>query len=231
MGKDVIVALDFDGVDKALDFLKPFNSSMYVKVGMELYYRGGPEIVKKIKSMGHKVFLDLKLHDIPNTVYGGIRSIVETEADMINIHIAGGSEMIQAADRARQGSNSLLLGITVLTSLNDEILHQEVLIDNSYSLDDVVLNYATLGKENGLDGIVCSALESKKIKEALGKDFLTICPGIRPASFAKDDQTRIVTPSQAREELVDYIVVGRPITKSEDPVAAYKSIVKEFVGE
>ena len=233
MAKDVIVALDFDSKKKTMDFLDKFSEEIYVKVGMELFYKEGPEIVKELKKRGHKIFLDLKLHDIPNTVMSATRSLMNLETDMINYHIAGGSEMLKrATDEAKSINPDIItLGITMLTSTSEEMMHDEILIKEALSLEDTVLSYAETGKKSGLSGVVCSALEVPEIKEVLGEDFLTVTPGIRLKSVNNDDQKRVVTPEDARELGSDYIVVGRPITKAENPVEAYREIKKMFLGE
>lgn len=229
MAKDVIIALDFKNKEECLNFLDKFDERLYVKVGLELFYSEGPQIINEIKKRGHKIFLDLKLHDIPNTVKGAANSLKNVGADMTNLHICGGSSMIKAAREVFE--NSILIGVTVLTSTDEETLHKEILVDKDFSLEETVISYAKMGKENGLDGIVCSALEVPKIKEKVGKDFLTVTPGIRLDDSSNGDQKRVVTPKYARELGSDYIVVGRPITKSEDPLNVYKIIKKEFVGE
>lgn len=231
MAKDVIVALDFDSKEKALDFLDGFNEEIYVKVGMELFYKEGPEIIKELKKRGHKIFLDLKLHDIPNTVSKATISLMKLETDMINYHIAGGKEMLEkAVNEAKKINNDIItLGITMLTSSSEEMMHNEILIRDDYSVEDTVISYAKTGKKAGLSGVVCSALEVPKIKETLGEDFITVTPGIRLNSLSNDDQKRVVTPSDARKLGSDYIVVGRPITKSENPYESYKEIKKMFL--
>lgn len=226
--KDVIVALDFKDKETCLEFLDKFNESIYVKVGMELFYKEGPEIIKLIKNRGHKIFLDLKLHDIPNTVGGAFRSLSSLNVDMLNLHIAGGSEMIKRAKE--ELPSTTLLGVTMLTSIDERAMHDEILINSRLSVEQVVLSYARLGKESGLDGIVCSAQEVPKVKEELGPEFLTITPGIRPQGEDTGDQKRVVTPEDARNLGSDYIVCGRPITKSDDPVLSYKKIREEFLG-
>lgn len=227
--KDVIVALDFKDKETCLNFLDKFKEPIYVKVGMELFYKEGPQIVESIKSRGHKIFLDLKLHDIPNTVKGAFKSIKSLNVDMTNLHIAGGSEMIRMAKEAL--GKTTLLGVTMLTSTDEKTMHNEILINSRLSVEEVVLSYARIGRESGLDGIVCSALEVPKVKEELGKDFITVTPGIRPLGTDTQDQKRVVTPTDARELGSDYIVVGRPITKSIDPVESYKKIKEEFLGK
>lgn len=233
MLNDVIVALDFKNQEETLDFLKKFENELFVKIGHELYYSEGPEIIREIKKMGHKVFLDLKLHDIPNTVYSATRSVLNLGIDIIDLHISGGSEMMKAARLAIDESDDdvMLIGITMLTSTDDEIMHKEILIDEKYDLNEAVLKYAELGLNSGLKGVVCSALEVPMLRERFGDKIVTVTPGIRPASNKGDDQKRVVTPARARELGSDYIVVGRPITQSEDPVEAYFNIKKEFLGQ
>ncbi|MDY3902074.1 orotidine-5'-phosphate decarboxylase [Peptoniphilus sp.] len=232
MAKDVIIALDFPSSEVALDFLKNFkDEKVYVKVGMELFYKEGPSIIKEIKKLGHKIFLDLKIHDIPNTCKGATNSLILLDVDMINFHIAGGKKMLSEASEVVNSKKPELitLGVTMLTSTDEEVMHNELKIDREKSLDDVVLDYAKLAKEAKLSGIVCSALEVPKIKENLGASFITVTPGIRKVKET-DDQKRVVTPSEARELGSDYIVVGRPITKAEDPLKEYKEIKRDFLG-
>ena len=233
MINDVIVALDFKNQEETLEFLKKFDNELFVKIGHELYYSEGPEIIREIKKMGHKVFLDLKLHDIPNTVYSATRSVLNLGIDIIDLHISGGSEMMKAARLAIDESEDdvMLIGITMLTSTDDEIMHKEILIDEKYDLNEAVLKYAELGLNSGLKGVVCSALEVPMLRERFGDKIVTVTPGIRPASNKGDDQKRVVTPARARELGSDYIVVGRPITQSENPVEAYFNIKKEFLGQ
>ncbi|MGI5949383.1 orotidine-5'-phosphate decarboxylase [Peptoniphilus sp.] len=234
MAKDVIIALDFPSKEKALTFLDKFEGEeAYVKIGMELFYKEGPEIVREIKKRGHKIFLDLKIHDIPNTCIGATKSLLNLDVDMINYHAAGGYNMLSGAKGAidESGKDVISLAVTMLTSTDEDIMHDELKIDSSLNLEEVVLSYAELTKKSGLSGIVCSALEVPKIKEKLGEDFVTVTPGIRKVKNASDDQKRVVTPKEARELGSDYIVVGRPITKADDPVKEYKEIKKEFLGE
>ncbi|MGO1581387.1 MAG: orotidine-5'-phosphate decarboxylase [Peptoniphilaceae bacterium] len=233
MAKDVIIALDFDSMEKALNFVDQFSEKLYVKVGMELFYKEGPKVIEEIKKRGHKIFLDLKLHDIPNTVAKATISLLSLNTDMINYQIAGGGEMLRrASQEARKiNENIITLGITMLTSTSEDLMHNDILIDEKYSLKETVLNYANLAKDSGLSGVVCSALEVKDIKEKLGKDFLCITPGIRLASIDRDDQKRVVTPKDAKEYGSDYIVVGRPIIKAENPVQVYKEIKEMFLGD
>ena len=228
--KDVIVALDFKNKEEALGFLKNFEESIYVKIGMELFYSEGPEIVREIKEMGHKIFLDLKFHDIPNTVAGAMRSCLSLGVDMINLHASGGSKMMIAAmEEAKKADKMpLVIAVTVLTSKDEKTMKEELHVESS--VEEAVVGYAELTKKSGLQGIVCSALEVKKIKEVLGKEFLTITPGIRPLDSSSGDQSRVVTPAMASELGSDYIVVGRPITKAENPREAYEKIKNEFLG-
>ena len=232
MAKDVIIALDFPSGEIALDFLKNFKDErVYVKVGMELFYKEGPSIIKEIKKLGHKIFLDLKIHDIPNTCKGATNSLISLDVDMINFHIAGGKKMLMEASDIvnREKPEMITLGVTMLTSTDEEVMHNELKIDREKSLNEVVLDYANLAKDANLSGIVCSALEVPKIKENLGDDFITVTPGIRKVK-GTDDQKRVVTPSEARDLGSDYIVVGRPITKAEDPLKEYKEIKRDFLG-
>lgn len=232
MAKDVIIALDFPSGEIALDFLKNFkDEKVYVKVGMELFYKEGPSIINEIKRLGHKIFLDLKIHDIPNTCKGATNSLISLDVDMINYHIAGGKKMLSEASDIvnREKPEMITLGVTMLTSTDEEVMHNELKIDRKKSLNEVVLDYANLAKDANLSGIVCSALEVPKIKENLGDDFITVTPGIRKVK-GTDDQKRVVTPSEARDLGSDYIVVGRPITKAEDPLKEYKEIKRDFLG-
>lgn len=232
--KDLIIAMDFPSKEKADEFLINFKEQkLFLKIGMELFYKEGPQIVKEYKKLGHKIFLDLKLHDIPNTVKSATKSLIDLDVDMINFHISGGFNMLKEANEVIINSNKniIALGVTMLTSNDESIMHKEIKIDNNLSLNDVILSYANLAKNAGLQGIVCSALEVPKIKENLGDNFVTVTPGIRPKSSQSDDQKRVVSPSDARNLGSDYIVVGRPITKSENPLDAYRKIKKEFLGE
>lgn len=231
--KAVIVALDFPNAETAIRFTEQFASPIYVKIGMELFYAAGPTIIETIKKQGHKIFLDLKFHDIPNTVAGATRSCLELGADMMNLHAGGGSKMMRASaeevEQSTKETKPLLIAVTQLTSTDAETLKEELLIDTP--MEDTVLAYAKNAKQSGLGGVVCSALEVRRIKDALGEDFITVTPGIRPLDGEIGDQARVVTPKMAREIGSDYIVVGRPITKAENPVAAYQKISKEFLGE
>lgn len=231
MGKDVMVALDFKSGEEALNFLDQFTGKqLYVKVGMELYYAEGPSIIREIKKRGHKLFLDLKLHDIPNTVEKAMAVLSRLDVDMVNLHAAGTIEMMKAALRGltrEDGTRPLLIAVTQLTSTSQERMQKELLIPKE--LDQVVIQYAKNAAEAGLDGVVCSPLESGKIHEACGSGFLTVTPGVRFDDASKGDQVRVTTPAKAKELGSDYIVVGRPITQAEDPVAAYERCVSEFV--
>ena len=230
MGKDVIVACDFDSKEKILAFLDKFQGEKpFVKIGMELYYAEGPAIVREIKARGHKIFLDLKLHDIPNTVKKAMAVLSNLDVDICNLHAAGTTPMMKAAleglTRA-DGTRPLLIAVTQLTSTDEETMKRDLLIDQP--LDKVVMHYAKTAAEAGLDGVVCSPLESGKVHEVCGDKFLTVTPGVRFAGGDVGDQKRVTTPAKARELGSDYIVVGRPITGAEDPVAAWKRCVAEF---
>jgi orotidine-5'-phosphate decarboxylase len=231
VGKDVIVALDFPGREQALGFLDLFEEEKpYVKIGMELFYREGPEMVREIKKRGHRIFLDLKLHDIPNTVAAAMRSLGELKVDMVNLHAGGGMAMMRQAVEALNALGAdkpLVIAVTILTSLSPDAVEQELLIGRT--LPDTVLHYAKNAKEAGLDGVVCSPLEAASVHQALGSGFVTVTPGIRFADGEKGDQQRVTTPEQARQIGSDYIVVGRPITKASDPVSAYRRCIREFV--
>jgi orotidine-5'-phosphate decarboxylase len=233
MGKDVIIACDFPGKKETLAFLDSFaGRKPFVKIGMELFYAEGPDIVREIKKRGHKIFLDLKLHDIPNTVEKAMASLSGLDIDMTNVHAAGTIDMMEAARRGLtrpDGSRPILIAVTQLTSTSEARMQDELLI--SSSLPDVVAAYARNAKAAGLDGVVCSPLEAGMIHNNCGRDFITVTPGIRFAGAAADDQSRITTPEKAREIGSDYIVVGRPITKADDPVAAYERCRKEFIDE
>lgn len=232
MGKDVIVALDFPGAKETFEFLDKFTGKKpFVKIGMELFYAEGPQIVREIKARGHKIFLDLKLHDIPNTVKGGMRSLRDLGVDMTNLHAAGTIDMMKAAIEGltrEDGTRPLLIAVTQLTSTSQERMTNELLINAP--IDEVVVKYAQNAKEAGLDGVVCSPLEAGKIHDACGAQFLTVTPGVRFADGDIGDQVRVTTPAKAKEIGSDYIVVGRPITKAADPVAAYERCVEEFCG-
>ncbi len=231
MGKDVIIACDFAGKKEALTFLDKFTEEKpFVKIGMELFYAEGPEIVREIKARGHKIFLDLKLHDIPNTVKKSMAVLSRLDVDMCNLHAAGTSAMMTAAIEGltrEDGTRPLLIAVTQLTSTSQERMRDEILIDKP--IDEVVMSYAKCAKDSGLDGVVCSPLEAGKVHAHCGADFLTVTPGVRFADGEIGDQVRVTTPERAKEIGSDYIVVGRPITAAEDPVAAYRRCVKEFV--
>lgn len=232
MAKNVIIALDFMGELAALNFLEKFGHIRpYVKVGMELFYAEGPRLVRILKNRGHEVFLDLKLHDIPNTVKGGMRALSKLGADMVNLHAAGGSVMMKAAIAGltrQDGTRPLLIAVTQLTSTSQIQMQRELLI--SGSLENAVVSYAKNAAACGLDGVVCSPLEGSMVKDACGQEFLAVTPGIRFAGSAKDDQARITTPAKARALGSDYIVVGRPITAEDHPLKAYERCVEEFMG-
>ena len=230
MGKDVIVACDFDSKEKTLAFLDQFQGEKpFVKIGMELYYAEGPAIVKEIKARGHKIFLDLKLHDIPTTVKKAMAVLSGLDVDICNLHAAGTSRMMEAALEGLtrpDGTRPLLIAVTQLTSTDEEIMKRDLLIDQP--LDKVVMHYAKNAADAGLDGVVCSPLEAGKVHDVCGKQFLTVTPGVRFAGGDVGDQKRVTTPEKAKELGSDYIVVGRPITAAEDPVAAWKRCVAEF---
>ena len=232
MGKDVIVACDFNTAEETLRFLDNFTEEKpYVKIGMELFYAEGPEIVREIKKRGHKIFLDLKLHDIPNTVKKAMAVLSRLDVDMCNLHAAGTVAMMEAAIEGLtrpDGTRPLLIAVTQLTSTDQERMERDLLINEP--LEKVVMHYASNAKAAGLDGVVCSPLESPAVHETCGKEFLTVTPGVRFADGDKGDQVRVTTPEKAKELGSDYIVVGRPITQAQDPVAAYRRCIKEFVG-
>lgn len=232
MGRDVIVACDFSSKEQVFTFLDKFTGRKpFVKIGMELYYAEGPEIVRQIKARGHKIFLDLKLHDIPNTVKKAMAVLSGLDVDMCNVHAAGTSAMMRAALEGLtrpDGSRPLLIAVTQLTSTDEDSMKRELLIHRP--LDEVVMSYAQTAKEAGLDGVVCSPLEAGKVHQACGGGFVTVTPGVRFADGDVGDQKRVTTPEKAKELGSDYIVVGRPITAAADPVAAYERCVKEFVG-
>ena len=230
MGKDVIVACDFASAEQTFAFLDKFTGKKpFVKIGMELYYAEGPSIVKEIKARGHKIFLDLKLHDIPNTVKKAMAVLSNLDVDITNLHAAGATAMMQGALEGLtrpDGSRPLLIAVTQLTSTDQESMERDILIKEP--IDQVVMHYAKTAKNAGLDGIVCSPLEAGKVHDTCGKDFLTITPGVRFADGDVGDQKRVMTPAQAKAIGSDYIVVGRPITAAADPVAAYERCVAEF---
>ena len=232
MGKDVIIACDFSSKEESLGFLDKFSGKKpYVKIGMELFYAEGPEIVRKIKARGHQIFLDLKLHDIPNTVKKSMSVLSRLDVDMVNLHAAGTRAMMDAALEGvtrLDGSRPLVIAVTQLTSTSQERMQEELLI--SAPIDETVMHYAANAEKAGLDGVVCSPMQAGKVHETCGKQFLTVTPGIRFADGDKGDQVRVTTPAQAKEIGSDYIVVGRPITAAADPVAAYERCVAEFVG-
>lgn len=232
MAKDVIIALDFPSAEETLAFLDKFageERKPFVKVGMELFYAAGAGIVKEIKRRGHKIFLDLKLHDIPNTVGRSMAVLSALDVDMCNLHAGGGVAMMKAAleglTRA-DGSRPLLIAVTQLTSTSEEVMHRELWIDRP--MDETVMHYAANAASAGLDGVVCSPLEAGKVHEVCGEGFLTVTPGIRFDDASKGDQVRVTTPARARELGSDYIVVGRPVTAAEDPVRAYRRCVEDF---
>ncbi len=232
MGKDVIIALDFDSREKTLAFLDRFTEEKpFVKIGMELYYAEGPAIVREIKKRGHKIFLDLKLHDIPNTVKKAMAVLSSLDVDMTNLHAAGTKTMMEAALEGLtrpDGTRPLLIAVTQLTSTSQERMESDLLIREN--LDEVVMHYAKCAADAGLAGVVCSPLEAGKVHERCGNDFVTVTPGVRFADGEIGDQVRVTTPEKAKELGSDYIVVGRPITQAADPVAAYRRCVAEFVG-
>ena len=231
--KDVIIACDFASAEQTMTFLDKFEGEErkpFLKIGMELYYAEGNAIVREIKRRGHKIFLDLKLHDIPNTVRKAMKVLSALDVDMVNVHAAGTVEMMRAAKEGltrEDGSRPLLIAVTQLTSTSEQTMQDELLINAT--IGDTIIKYAQNAKAAGLDGVVCSPLESSIVKEACGNEFMTITPGIRFAESAADDQVRITSPARARQLGSDYIVVGRPITAAEDPVAAYRKCVNEFL--
>lgn len=232
MGKDVIIACDFSSKQEVMAFLDRFHDKKpFVKIGMELFYAEGPSIVKEIKARGHKIFLDLKLCDIPNTVKKAMSVLSGLDVDMTNLHASGTKAMMEAAVEGLtrpDGTRPILIAVTQLTSTSEERMKNDLLINEP--LDKVVMHYAKCAAESGLDGVVCSPLEAGKVKEVCGKEFVTVTPGVRFADGDVGDQVRITTPEKAKEIGSDYIVVGRPITQADDPVAAYERCVREFVG-
>ena len=232
MGKDVIIACDFPSKEATLDFLANFEKldrKPFLKIGMELFYGAGQEIVREIKARGHKIFLDLKLHDIPNTVESAMRVLSSLDVDMTNLHAAGGRKMMEGAIKGLtrpDGTRPLLIAVTQLTSTNQEMMEQELLI--SGTVEEVAGHYAKNAAASGLDGVVCSPLEAQRVHSLCGANFLTVTPGVRFAEGDKGDQSRVTTPAKAKELGSDYIVVGRPITKAEDPVSAYLRAVADF---
>ena len=233
MAKDVLVALDFSSKEQVFNFLDKFEGRKpFVKIGMELFYAEGPSIVKEIKKRGHKIFLDLKLHDIPNTVSKAMKVLSNLDVDMTNLHASGAIKMMEGAIAGltrEDGTRPILIAVTQLTSTDQETMENDLLIKEP--IDKVVMHYAKNAKKAGLDGVVCSPLEAEKVHGVCGNDFLTVTPGVRFADGEKGDQKRVMTPEQARKIGSDYIVVGRPITASDDPVKAYERCVKEFLGE
>ena len=231
MGKDVIVACDFASAEQTFEFLDKFSGRKpFVKIGMELFYVEGPQIVREIKARGHKIFLDLKLHDIPNTVMKAMRVLSRLDVDMCNLHAAGTTAMMEAALKGltrEDGTRPMLIAVTQLTSTDQQSMERDILIEKP--IDQVVMHYAKTAAAAGLDGVVCSPLESGKVHECCGAGFVTVTPGVRFADGDAGDQKRVMTPAQAKEIGSDYIVVGRPITAAEDPVAAYERCVREFV--
>lgn len=231
MGKDVIIACDFADKETALSFLDKFEGRKpFVKIGMELFYAEGPQIVREIKARGHKIFLDLKLHDIPNTVKKSMAVLSRLDVDMCNLHAAGTSRMMEAALEGLtrpDGTRPLLIAVTQLTSTDQEAMERDLLIKEP--IDKVVMHYAETAKNAGLDGVVCSPLEAQKVHDICGEKFLTVTPGVRFADGDIGDQKRVMTPEQAKKIGSDYIVVGRPITAAPDPVAAYERCIKEFI--
>ena len=232
MGKDVIIACDFNSKEQVFTFLDKFTGKKpFVKIGMELFYAEGPEIVREIKARGHKIFLDLKLCDIPNTVKKSMNVLSRLDVDMCNLHAFGTKAMMEAALEGlvrEDGTRPILIAVTQLTSTSEERMREDQLINEP--LDKVVMHYAKCAADCGLDGVVCSPLEAGKVKETCGEKFLTVTPGVRFADGDVGDQVRITTPEKAKEIGSDYIVVGRPITQADDPVAAYERCVKEFIG-
>ena len=232
MAKDVIVALDFSSKEQVYSFLDKFEGKKpFVKIGMELFYAEGPEIVREIKKRGHKIFLDLKLHDIPNTVMKAMKVLSNLDVDMTNLHASGTKKMMEGAIKGltrEDGSRPILIAVTQLTSTDQEAMENDLLIKEP--IDKVVMHYASNAKEAGLDGVVCSPLEAGKVHDTCGENFITVTPGVRFADGDKGDQKRVMTPEEARKIGSDYIVVGRPITAAEDPVKAYERCVKEFLG-
>lgn len=232
MGKDVIIACDFASADDTFNFLDKFTEEKpFVKIGMELFYAEGPSIVREIKRRGHKIFLDLKLHDIPNTVKKSMAVLSKLDVDMTNLHAAGTIDMMKAALEGltrEDGTRPILIAVTQLTSTSEERMQKELLINAS--INDTIVKYAQNAKIAGLDGVVCSPLEAGMVKQVCSKDFITVTPGVRFADGEVGDQVRVTTPEKAREIGSDYIVVGRPITQADDPVAAYRRCCKEFIG-
>lgn len=231
MGKDVIVACDFSSKEQVMSFLDKFSGRKpFVKIGMELFYAEGPGIVREIKARGHKIFLDLKLHDIPNTVKKAMAVLSGLDVDMTNLHASGTKRMMEAAIEGLtrpDGTRPILIAVTQLTSTDQQAMEEDLLIN--HPIDKVVMHYACNAKCAGLDGVVCSPLEAGKVHEVCGKEFITVTPGVRFADGDKGDQKRVMTPAEAKKIGSDYIVVGRPITAADDPVAAYERCIAEFV--
>ena len=231
MGKDVIIACDFPSKEKTLAFLDKFEGKKpFVKIGMELFYAEGPSIVKEIKARGHKIFLDLKLHDIPNTVKSAMKVLSSLDVDMTNLHASGAIPMMKGAIEGltrEDGTRPILIAVTQLTSTDQETMEKDLLIKEPIA--EVVMHYASNAKEAGLDGVVCSPLEAGKVHERCGNDFVTVTPGVRFADGDVGDQKRVMTPAEANRIGSDYIVVGRPITAAADPVAAYERCCREFI--
>ena len=225
-----IIALDFESADKVNAFLDQFDEPLFVKVGMELFYQTGPELIKSIKDRGHSIFLDLKLHDIPNTVSKAMEGLAKLDVDLVNVHAAGGKTMMEAAIKGLRQHNkhTRIIAVTQLTSTTETQLHEEQNIQTA--IEEAVLNYAKLSQQAGLDGVVCSPLEAELITAQLGKDFMKVTPGIRPEGAAQNDQKRITTPEQAKQLGSTHIVVGRPITQSDDPVKSYQIIKESWLG-
>lgn len=232
MGKDVIIACDFPGKAETLAFLDKFTDRKpFVKIGMELFYAEGPDIVREIKARGHRIFLDLKLHDIPNTVKSAMKVLSRLDVDMCNVHAAGTSPMMRAAIEGltrEDGSRPLLIAVTQLTSTDQQTMQSDILIEKP--IDEVVMKYALNAKNSGLDGVVCSPLEAEKVHSTCGAQFLTVTPGVRFADGDIGDQKRVMTPAEANRIGSDYIVVGRPVTKADNPVAAYERCINDFTG-
>ncbi len=232
MSRDVIIACDFASPEATFEFLDNFKDEKpFIKIGMELFYAGGPEIVRELRHRGHKIFLDLKLHDIPNTVRKAMKVLSALDVDMVNVHAGGTIEMMRAAleglkEGRPDGSRPLIIAVTQLTSTSQQALNEQLLIPGN--INDAIIKYAQNAREAGLDGVVCSPLEAAIVKEACGSEFLTVTPGIRYPDAAKDDQSRITSPARAREIGSDFIVVGRPITAAADPVAAYRRCCADF---
>ncbi|NLY81648.1 MAG: orotidine-5'-phosphate decarboxylase [Clostridiales bacterium] len=227
MSKDVIIALDFPNGKETIEFLDKFDEKLFVKVGMELFYSEGKGIIKEIKKRGHKIFLDLKLHDIPNTIESSMRVLSKLDIDMVNVHASGTIRMMEAAVKGLGKDRPLIIAVTQLTSTDQKRMEEELLIKEP--IEKVVLKYAENAKKAGLDGVVCSPLESPLIHKSLGDDFITVTPGVRLKGDTKGDQVRVTTPKKAKEFTSDYIVVGRSITKADDPVEAYKRCIEEFL--